>query len=75
MKTEFWIEIIVKGVNVRLLATINHTSYCGWRIEKLTYVGMMAGVAIYYTPTPLTGEQLVSANAQIEHQLKLEQTK
>ena len=69
MKNEYWIKLIVKGVEVQLLATIIHMPYCGWRIEKLTYVGEIAGVAIYYTPAPLTDEQKASANKQIEDQI------
>lgn len=73
MKTQFPIKLRVKGIIVNLIATINHMPYCGWRISKLTYRGMIAGVAIYYTPTLLNEKQEASANAQIEYQLEQEQ--
>ena len=75
MKTIFPITLRVKGVKVNLVATILHAPYCGWRIHKLTYRGMVAGVAIYYTPTTLNEQQEESAIAQIEHQIDQEKTK
>jgi hypothetical protein len=73
MNTIFPIKLRVKGVIVDLIATIAHSPYCGWKIHKLTYRGMIAGVAIYYTPSLLNEKQEESANAQIEYQLEQEQ--
>jgi len=69
MKTQYWIRLVVKGANVRLLATISHAPYCGWGIVKLTYRGMVPGVAIHYTPSLIDDDQIASANQQIEDQM------
>lgn len=73
MNTQYWVNIKVNGVDVRLLATINHMPYCGWRIEKLTFRGMVVGVAIHYTPSLLDKNEMASAHQQIEEQIIKEQ--
>ena len=75
MNTQYWVNIKVNGVDVRLLATIIHMPYCGWRIEKLTFRGMVVGVAIHYTPSLLDKKEMVSAHQQIEAQIIKEQAK
>ena len=69
MKNQYWVEIKVNGVAVKLLATIIHMPYCGWRIEKLTFRGMVVGVAIHYTPSLLDENEMASAHQQIEDQI------
>ena len=69
MNNQYWVNIKVNGVDVRLLATIIHMPYCGWRIEKLTFRGMVVGVAIHYTPSLLDVNEMASAHQQIEDQI------
>ena len=69
MKTEYWINIKVNGVAVKLLATIEHAPFCDWKIQKLTFRGMAPGVAVFYTPSLLAKDEMASANQQIEDQM------
>jgi methylaspartate ammonia-lyase len=69
MKTQYWVNIKVNGVNVRLQATINQAPFGEWQIEKLLFRGMVPGVAIFYTPSLLDEKALASATKQIEDQI------